>query len=278
MNVNDEKPLAKTKVKKKISLSLIIYVSFALVLATVCFIIFLVKMDYALSTGGDYFPDFFIILLDYLIVCATFTAIAVIIKEIFKKTRISILLILALLLPWVQYYVNFQLFTGPLAFIPEGDFNFDGVNDEIYRKRTEYREVSSTHTPDKSNPNSPPFEKVEAIAYGRGETFDHTRIFANNKYHPSNRSGYIHYYADLNTNEITSLDIYITPNHPSQNDFTLFYIVVNEGYDNEEYIKPLRELLDDGRIKLSLSELDIEHYRSLTKSSDIKIIWKYTIV
>ena len=283
MNEDSKKPSkavsAPPKKAKKINLPLVVYLSFALILATVCFIIFLVNIDYALSLSGDYIPDFFLLIYYYFIVCLGAAAAAVVVKLILdKKIRIGILLLCALLLPWIQYYTNFQLFTGPLAFIPKGDFNLDGVNDELYEKINEYREVTSVSYPEKGSATSAPFVKVEAVAYGRGATFDSAKIHLFEKYHSSNKFGYMSYWADLGTNEITGIDIYVTLNHPDQDSFTKFYIVANEGWDNEEYIRPKRELLEDGRIKLSLSEFDIEYYKSITQDSDIRIMWKYNIV
>ncbi len=267
---NRKEKKARSPMSKQTRLSLLVYLLFALSVATVCFIIFLFNIDDALSLDGDYVPRFFVLLYYYFIACIVFCFAAILIKIILKeKIKIWILLLCAMFLPWTQYGANFMIFTGPLEFIVIGDFNLDGVNDEVYKKRTEFREVTSVDFIDQNNAKAPPFKKIEAVISGRGEYFDNAEIKAFDKNYPDALYGNIRFFASLETNEIKNIDIYVTFNDQTRAEYTRFYIIINEN----EKIKIQSEQLGNGKVRLNIPQSDIAYCKE-AKVNYLEIEWK----
>jgi len=128
---------------------------FSLAITLICFFVFLYNYSDAYST-----PEFsifkYVMVGHYILLAIFFLFCAVIVKLIFgRRVRLSLLLLSAVLLPTVLYNVNkhtlkegavFHFLVedgGLLHFIPNHDFNFDGMNDEQYRLYYEEREESS---------------------------------------------------------------------------------------------------------------------------------------
>ena len=109
-----------------------------------------------------------------------FAALALVMKIVFSKCRLSILLLCAFIIPYVQYAVNMYAFQGPLAstvekggvfyFIVNRDFNLDGYNDEWYRKEHTVREHEDDDT-------AKDFE-VTAQMRGKGAALESSEVWA----------------------------------------------------------------------------------------------------
>ena len=129
-----------------------VYPAFALLIIIFFTYIFIydVKMAYDDYTGAGFLPRSWGMLVYAVHTSLGFAALALVLKIVFSKCRLSILLLCALIIPYVQYAVNMYAFQGPLAstvekggvfyFIVNRDFNFDGYNDEWYRKEHTVRE------------------------------------------------------------------------------------------------------------------------------------------
>ncbi len=159
-----------------------VYLAFALLIVIFFTYIFIydVKMAYDDSTYGGFLPRNWGMLVYAVHTSLGFAALALVTKIVFSKCRLSILLLCALIIPYVQYAANMYAFQGPLAstvekggvfyFIVNRDFNLDGYNDEWYRKEHTVREFEDD---DPAND----FE-VTARMRGKGAALESSEIWA----------------------------------------------------------------------------------------------------
>jgi hypothetical protein len=102
-------------------------------------------------------PSFGVIVCHYLL-AITFIFVAIILKITLKKrVRFWILLIASVLIPIICYHFNFRAFGkdgllyplvdkgGIFHFVVIGDYNFDGINDEVYHIKYDEREYSTRY-------------------------------------------------------------------------------------------------------------------------------------
>lgn len=149
----------KTKSKfTKLSTASIVSILFSLSIILICGIFFLFNYRYAYDNahpdGGFFSPRLIFFVVYHFIFIILSIIAAIIFKIIFrKKVLISILLLAAVLLPILCYNFNYYAFDegrllyplvdegGIFHFIVIGDYNFDGMNDEMhhhyYEERTE---------------------------------------------------------------------------------------------------------------------------------------------
>ena len=159
-----------------------VYPAFALLIVIFFTYIFIydVEMAYDDYTGAGFLPRSWGMLVNAVHTSLGFAALAVVLKMVFSKCRLSILLLCALIIPYVQYAVNMYAFQGPLAstvekggvfyFIVNRDFNFDGYNDEWYRREHTVREY-------KDDDPAEDFE-VSAKMRGKGAALESSEIWA----------------------------------------------------------------------------------------------------
>lgn len=131
----------------------IVYASFIALIVVVCGFVLIYNADTAFDgdAGAGYIPPSFLMIYYTFAISLASVVAAVIMKLIMPRTKILILLLCALVLPYAQYVLNMSLFKGALAptikeggafyFIANHDFNFDGYNDELYQKSFEERTV-----------------------------------------------------------------------------------------------------------------------------------------
>jgi hypothetical protein len=127
--------------------------------------------------GGGYVPPSFLMVCYTIGVSFASVIIALVLKAIIPKTKLWALLLCAFLLPYVQYGINMALFSGPLKgtieeggmlyFIVNRDFNFDGYNDEWYRK--EHNERTRTFG---EGTNGDVIQRIRATATGKGSRLE----------------------------------------------------------------------------------------------------------
>ena len=131
----------------------VVYASFIALIVVVCGFVLIYNADTAFDgdSGAGYIPPSFLMIYYTFAISLASVVAAVVMKLIMPRTKILVLLLCALVLPYAQYVLNISLFKGPLAptikeggafyFIANRDFNFDGYNDELYRKSFEERTV-----------------------------------------------------------------------------------------------------------------------------------------
>lgn len=129
------------------------YCIFILLITVIYTVFFLFNVDTALESevrpGGIISGSLWFAILTFFSTLV-FAAFALVFKIAFFKCRFSLLLLCAIIIPYVQLAVNTAAFSGPLAssveeggalyFVVNRDFNFDGYNDKQQRARTK------THT------------------------------------------------------------------------------------------------------------------------------------
>ena len=128
---------------------------FALATALVCFFVFIFNYNraYDNDTGGGWTPPSFGVIVWHYLLAIMFAFIAVILKIAFKKrVRIWTLLLASVIIPVFCYNFNYLAFGkdgflypwvdkgGIFHFIVIGDYNFDGINDELYHIKYDERE------------------------------------------------------------------------------------------------------------------------------------------
>lgn len=132
---------------------ILVYIIFIFIIVVAYAIFFLANVDMALEREvkpGGIIPGSLMFGMLTFAFALVFIAVAFVFKVIFFKCRFSILLLCAIIVPYVMLSVNISAFSGPLAssveeggalyFVVNRDFNFDGYNDKQYRKMTK------THT------------------------------------------------------------------------------------------------------------------------------------
>ena len=133
---------------------------FTVVAILLCGFVFISNYDVAYdnSTGGGFIPYSATVNLLYFLLAIVFIFAAIILKSILKKRiRIWSLLIASILIPIICYNFNFHALKkdgflyplvdegGILHFIAIGDYNLDGMNDELYHLRYDEREYSTRY-------------------------------------------------------------------------------------------------------------------------------------
>ena len=145
---NDDDAKMPFKIKRVVA-----YCIFILLITVIYTVFFLFNVDMALEREvkpGGFIPGSLMFGMLTFAFALVFIAVAFVFKVIFFKCRFSILLLCAIIVPYVMLSVNISAFSGPLAssveeggalyFVVNRDFNFDGYNDKQYRKMTK------THT------------------------------------------------------------------------------------------------------------------------------------
>ena len=179
---NDDEGEAKKKpwgfYPKKISR---VYVIFIVLIILVSTVLLLFNADTAFDgdAGSGYVPPSFLMVLYTVGISFAALVIALVLKVVIPKTKLWALLLCALLLPYVQYGINMSLFSGPLKgtieeggmlyFIVNRDFNFDGYNDEWYRK--EHNERTRTFG---EGTNGDVIHRIRATVTGKGSRLEHS--------------------------------------------------------------------------------------------------------
>ncbi len=128
---------------------------FALAIIIVCGIVFLFNYDIAYDNSGFWLPQRFAVIVYYFFILLVSVIAAVLLKLVYKKrASISLLLVTAIILPIMCYQFNFHTLKkdgllyplvdegGIFYFIAIKDFNFDGMNDELYHNLYEERSDS----------------------------------------------------------------------------------------------------------------------------------------
>jgi hypothetical protein len=156
-----------------------VYVIFIVLIILVSTVLLLFNADTAFDgdAGSGYVPPSFLMVLYTAGISFAAVIIALVLKAIIPKTKLWALLLCALLLPYVQYGINMALFSGPLKgtieeggmlyFIVNRDFNFDGYNDEWYRK--EHNERTRTFG---EGTNGDVIQRIRATATGKGSRLE----------------------------------------------------------------------------------------------------------
>ena len=148
------------KNKNKQHLAWTVLLIFVLAIILICSFVFIFNYDRAYddNTGGGFFsPSFGVIIWHYLL-AILFIFVAIVLKIVLKKRiRIWTLLLSAILLPILCYHFNHHAFDkegflyplvdkgGIFHFIVIGDYNFDGMNDELYHIKYDERQYSSRY-------------------------------------------------------------------------------------------------------------------------------------
>lgn len=158
--MNENTPNNTVNNTKKDSLALKVLLIFGAVMVLLCFFIFIFNYDIAFedSSDGGWLPPSFAIVFYYFLLAVVGFIGAIIIKVIFKKrVSIWILLLATVLVPIVSYKANrFTLKEdGPFYFLVDeggifrfiaiGDYDFDGMNDELYHRTYDTRTLGSTY-------------------------------------------------------------------------------------------------------------------------------------
>ena len=141
---NDDDAKMPFKIKRVVA-----YCIFILLITVIYTVFFLFNVDMALEREvkpGGFIPGSLMFGMLTFAFALVFIAVAFVFKVIFFKCRFSILLLCAIIVPYVMLSVNISAFSGPLAssveeggalyFVVNRDFNFDGYNDKQYRKMT----------------------------------------------------------------------------------------------------------------------------------------------
>ena len=145
---NDDDAKMPFKIKRAAA-----YCIFILLVTVIYAVFFLFNVDTALERevqpGGIISGSFGFAILTFFSTLV-FAALAFVFKVVFFKCRFSLLLLCAIIIPYVQLAVNTAAFSGPLAssveeggalyFVVNRDFNFDGLDDRRQRMMTK------THT------------------------------------------------------------------------------------------------------------------------------------
>ena len=131
------------------------YCIFILLITVIYTVFFLFNVDTALESevrpGGIISGSLWFAILTFFSTLV-FAAFALVFKIVFFKCRFSLLLLCAIIIPYVQLAVNTAAFSGPLAssveeggalyFVVNRDFNFDGLDDRRQRMMTKTRTES----------------------------------------------------------------------------------------------------------------------------------------
>ena len=167
-----EKRERKQKRKQKIrrpwnKTERIIFCVFVSIVVLLCLWIFLRNYDsvYNDYSGAGWLPPSFGVAAFYHVILPFWAALAVgFLKLVFvsieKKIRVWHLLLTALILPILCYHINYHALKedgvlhpvvddgGILNFIVIGDFNLDGMNDELYHRLYDEREYAMSYGTD----------------------------------------------------------------------------------------------------------------------------------
>lgn len=151
----------------------------------ICTFVFMynAKIIFMTDDQGDPYkgtvPPYFIMMYYTYIISLISMAVAFVLKKMFSKTGLAFLLACAFLIPSAQFAVNMMLFSGPLEntlkeggifyFVANHDFNFDGYNDEWYRKEHKERTVKSS--------SSENHVSVVSTARGKGDRLENSYCF-----------------------------------------------------------------------------------------------------
>jgi hypothetical protein len=279
----DEEEPSYAERKKTRRIWLIVYPSFVFAILIFNFIIFLLNTEDAFrpSEPGMWFHSSIIFLFINFGIAALFVVAAIVLKVIFnKKIKISILILCALVLPGLQTSLNFKLFEeggilhstiekgGMFFFVVTRDFNFDGEYAEEYQLLYDDREIILE---DEAEQNERPseIERVEARIIGRG-----TRRM---------ESIYIHY-SDKYLDETEIREIGVSTGYNSTTSSIEIYVTLKASVDPEkiEFVSKsvdfTKEVLDDGRIKLTVDPEDISYLEDSSEyhEASFKIDWTYT--
>jgi hypothetical protein len=279
----DEEEPSYAERKKTRRVWLIVYPSFVFAILIFNFIIFLLNTEDAFrpSEPGMWFHSSIIFLFINFGIAALFVVAAIVLKVIFnKKIKISILILCALVLPGLQTSLNFKLFEeggilhstiekgGMFFFVVTRDFNFDGEYAEEYQLLYDDREIILE---DEAEQNERPseIERVEARIIGRG-----TRRM---------ESIYIHY-SDKYLDETEIREIGVSTGYNSTTSSIEIYVTLKASVDPEkiEFVSKsvdfTKEVLDDGRIKLTVDPEDISYLEDSSEyhEASFKIDWTYT--
>lgn len=149
---------------------------FAAVIVLSCFIIFILNYEDAYVNGGIV-PKSWAVKFYYFLATVVFIGAAVFIKIATKKRiKLSVLLLTAILTPILCWNINYHTFKeggifyslvsrgGILHSFTIGDYNFDGMNDEEYKRRYKERENTGYYGMD----YDPIISSVETKAVGTG--------------------------------------------------------------------------------------------------------------
>lgn len=133
---------------------------FALVMFLICGFVFIFSYNSAYDNhpGAGWLPPSFSVIVWYFLLAIVFIFVAIVLKIVLKKrVRIWTLLLSAVLLPILCYHFNYHAFDkdgflyplidkgGIFHFIVIGDYNFDGMNDELYHIKYDERRHSTRY-------------------------------------------------------------------------------------------------------------------------------------
>ncbi len=183
MNDMNENTSVKKIDKKAKNANRIIILIFSLVIALVCFAIFIFNYKYAVSTAGDYIPAYFGVVFYYFVATIGFVIAAVMVKAVLgERIKLKVLVLIAVLLPAACYQFNYMTMReggalyplvdegGIFYFIRIQDWNFDGMNDEEHRRLYEdYHRLYDERTySSQEYVNNPVIHYVRTVATGVG--------------------------------------------------------------------------------------------------------------
>ncbi len=161
MNENDND---MKLVRKRLALYMKTLVLFITAIVLLCFFVFIFNYDIAFVDSGDIIPQSFNVVIYYFFLSIIAIIAAIVIKILLnKEASLSLLLILAIIIPIFCYNINRQTLKengafhflvdegGIFHFIAIKDFNFDGMNDKEYQLMYGTHTVSTTEYGDSTD-------------------------------------------------------------------------------------------------------------------------------
>lgn len=241
--------------KKPLSSGLV-YTLFTLAILASGFVLMIVTYEKNyFAVHGYYVPGFLLPMACLPLISGAFMIIGVMIKRSERvKIRLTALVLIAFFLPPVQFVFNYvakEFSDLPVIShffaICEGDFNFDGINDKLYKEKYTKRTVENeTYIREQ---DMSPFSKIVTVTTGGGLNLETSGV------NLDDLRGNMIYVIPYDC-KIDSVEIYITFDDPALADDYKF-LLKDEGYE----IVLEGELVEDSVLKLTVPNDYIEKFK-----------------